>query len=90
MDVLSSCFGLCLLFAGWIVVGVVNVVVLQNHADNPLLSLLGLVTWLFSGPVWAFLFFRWRGRKFSAAYDRIRSRLLGKTRERLQKHSIRE
>ena len=90
MDAFSSCFGLFLLFAGWIVVGVLNVTVLQNHADDPLLSLLGLITWLFSGPGWAFLFFRWRGRRFSASYDRIRDRLLGKTRERLQKHSARE
>ena len=84
MDALNGCFALFLLFAGWIVVGIVNVFLLEHHSMREPYVTLALVSWLVSGPTWAFLFLRWRGKRGRAAAAKVQEDLLGKTREHLQ------
>jgi hypothetical protein len=88
MDALTGCFALFLLFAGWIVVGAVNLFIVSTHPYSDALGILGGITWLLSGPTWAFLFLRWKGKGFRAASERIQEKLLRKTRAHLKNHSV--
>jgi hypothetical protein len=88
MDAFTAFVALFLLFAGWVVVGALNLFLLHTHSFNDPLVTLGVISWLLSGPTWTFLFLRWRGRRSRAASERMQEKLLGKTREHLKNHSV--
>jgi hypothetical protein len=90
MGAFATFLGLCLLFAGWVVVGVLNVYLLEKYSFNETVVVLVMITWLLSGPGWAILFIRWRGKRFAAAFEKMREKLLGKTRDRLKNHSAKD
>jgi hypothetical protein len=79
---------LVVLFAGWFFVGRLNDYLLVGHSLKGTLSVLVTFTWLLSGPVWAFLFIRWRGKRFRSASDGVQKTLLSRTQERLKNHSL--
>lgn len=46
-----------------------------------------MLIWVVSGPAWGVVFLRWRGRRFSKAFQALGQKLAPKARDRLQRHS---
>jgi hypothetical protein len=89
MGAMKTFLGLCLMFVAWIVVGIANVVVLQSMSSGQFWAAPIMIVWLISGPAWAVLFIRWRGKRFSKAYDQLREKFARDTHERLKGSSVR-
>lgn len=87
MDGLVTFLGLCALFIVWLLVGVLNVALIRINSFSALAGGAIILTWLFSGPIWLILFLRWRGKRFTKAYDSLRDKLLERARERLKTDS---
>lgn len=90
MDALTAFFALCLLLAGWVIVGALNLYLLVRNSLNEPFVTLGVISWFLSGPTWAFLFLYWRGRRFRAKFKRMQEKFLRKTRERLKNRSVKD
>jgi hypothetical protein len=90
MGALTTCLGLFALFLGWILIGALNVVVVERNSFPRALAVVIFLTWLFSGPIWVVLFVRWRGMRFTKAYNLLRDKLNRKTLERLKDGSAGE
>ena len=87
MGALKTFLGLCALFVAWIFIGILNVVLIETHSLPEAVTVTGMVTWMLSGPVWIWLFLRWRRRRFVRAFNAMEENLRKKTRKRLQHHS---
>lgn len=84
-QVAKSCFGGCLLLIGWLVVGVVNVIIMvRSQLASWQETLVGIV-WLLSLPVGSVAYLRWRGKRHSKAFSILEGKMVEKMRERLRK-----
>jgi hypothetical protein len=87
MGALKTFLGLCALFVTWILVGILNIVLIETHSLSGLVVVTGVLTWMLMGPLWICLFLRWRRQRFIRAFNEMEENLRKRTRARLKDHS---